>query len=64
VRKYSAVSEYGGWGIKGTSNNRALNISGNMGIQLETKEGKKILIGTHDSEEVTKVLLQLGFWKE
>jgi len=64
VRKYSAVAEYGGWGMKGWGNNKSLSVSGAQGIQLETKEGKKLLIGTHDSEEVTRVLLQQGSWKE
>lgn len=64
VRKYSAVGEYGGWGMKGWGNNKSLSVSGDQGIQLEIKEGKKLLIGTHDSDEVSKVLLQLGCWKE
>ena len=62
LRQYSPLKEYGGWGIryspfgKGT----AFNISGNKGLQLETTAGKKILIGTRRSEQITAVLAQIG----
>lgn len=51
TRKYDAISEYGGWGCKGgilwkKSNGVAYNVSGEEGLQIITKEGKKILIGT------------------
>ena len=51
TRKYNAISEYGGWGCKGgifwkRENGIAFNVAGNDGIQILTKEGKKILIGT------------------
>lgn len=59
VRKYSALFEYGGWGLRGFGNNRALNVSGNMGIQLSTKRGKKLLIGTRKPEEVKAAIAAL-----
>lgn len=60
VRKYDALSEYGGWGLKGgalwnTSKGVAINVSGDIGIQLERKNGKKLLIGTqkeHDAKNI------------
>jgi len=64
VRQYSPVGEYGGWGMKGWGNNKALNISGNKGIQLETKDGNKLLIGTNNPDEITNILKQSGHWKE
>ena len=64
VRQYSPVGEYGGWGMKGWGNNKALNISGNKGIQLETKNGNKLLIGTNNPDEITNILKQSGHWKE
>lgn len=51
IRKYSALFEYGGWGLRGFGNDRALNVSGNTGIQLETTRGKKLLIGTRRPDE-------------
>jgi len=58
VRKYSAMSEYGGWGYRlgGAGKGRALNISGDMGLQLEFVNKKKLLIGTKKPEELRKVL--------
>jgi len=57
VRKYSALFEFGGWGIRGITNrNRAFNIWGNTGIQLVKKNGNKLLIGTQKSEEAKEVL--------
>ena len=62
VRKYKPISEYGGWGIKGRlllkkSKGVAFNVKGDLGLQLELQNGKKILIGTQKEEEVKKVLI-------
>lgn len=62
VRTYDALSEYGGWGLKGgalwnNSKGKAINVSGNIGIQLELKNGKKLLIGTQKKKEAENVLL-------
>ncbi|MAD97222.1 MAG: hypothetical protein CMB99_07855 [Flavobacteriaceae bacterium] len=61
VRKYDAVTEYGGWGFKGgalwkKSNGKAINVSGDIGIQLELVNGKKLLIGTQKESEATRVI--------
>jgi len=56
VRKYKPLLEYGGWGIRGTGKNKALNVKGNMGIQIEFHDGKRLLIGTSKFEEVSKFL--------
>lgn len=59
VRKYDAISEYGGWGLKGgfrKKRGKAINVSGNIGIQLELKTSKKLLIGTQKESEAKKVL--------
>lgn len=52
VRKYRAISEYGGWGIKGTRKNRAYNVSGDFGLQLELLDGRKLLIETSKPKEL------------
>jgi len=59
VRKYSPIMEYGGWGIRGFGRNRALNVSGNMGLQLELKEGRRLLIGTKKAEELSDAILNI-----
>lgn len=56
VRKYKPLREYGGWGLRFGRNGKAWNISGNQGIQLVFQNGKKLLIGTNQPEEVQKVL--------
>ena len=56
VREYKPISEFGGWGLRGFGKNRALNISGNIGLQIEFKDGKKLLIGTTKSDELSDVI--------
>lgn len=61
VRQYDALTEYGGWGLKGgvfwkKSKGIAINVSGDIGIQLELKSGKKVLIGTNLKEDAKNVL--------
>ena len=59
VRNYEPISEYGGWGLKNLfwkKNGSAVNVSGDIGIQLELKNGKKLLIGTQKEQEAKRVL--------
>ncbi len=66
VRQYSAITEYGGWGLrlglfgKGT----AYNVSGDKGLQLEFKTNKKLLIGTNKADEITETLNKIGQIKQ
>lgn len=59
LRKYNAISEYGGWGLKGGFNRKkgkAINVSGDKGIQLVLKTSKKLLIGTQKEFDIQRVL--------
>jgi hypothetical protein len=59
IRKYDAISEYGGWGIKFSffkKRGKSFTTKGNIGLQLELKNGKKILIGTQKKEELQRTL--------
>lgn len=59
IRTYDPIGEYGGWGIKtgwGKKNGTAINISGDVGIQLVLTNGKKILIGTNKKKDAEKVI--------
>ena len=56
VRKYLPLSEYGGWGVRWGIAGKAFNVSGKWGIQLVSKEGRRLLIGTQKAEDVRKVL--------
>ena len=61
VRKYNAISEYGGYGIRlGLGGKgRALNVRGNMGLQLEfNNEKSNLLLGTQQPEKLKEALKQ------
>lgn len=60
IREYRPIREYGGWGLRGLGKRRALNVSGNIGLQLEFKNGDTLLIGTQKGEELAQVLNKLG----
>jgi hypothetical protein len=59
IRVYRPVSEYGGWGIKGTRKNRAFNVSGNVGLQLYLKDGRKVLFGTQQKQGIERAMQKL-----
>ncbi len=56
VRKYNPVSEYGGWGFRSLGKKKAYNVSGNLGIQIVTRDKKKFLIGTKKPEAARAVI--------
>jgi Na+/melibiose symporter-like transporter len=59
LRKYDPLSEYGGWGLKGSKNNRAYNVSGDMGLQITLKSGRKLLVGTANPKKMEVALLEI-----
>ncbi|WP_316805151.1 DUF6141 family protein [Pedobacter nototheniae] len=63
VRTYSPIAEYGGWGLKGSKHNAAINVSGNVGLQLVFKNEDKLLIGTNQPKELALTLKKLGEYK-
>ncbi len=46
ARTYSALREFGGWGIRGRGKKRAYNVSGDRGVQLDFQDGRVLLIGS------------------
>ncbi len=59
---YDAISEHGGWGLKGgflwnKNKSFAYNVSGSAGIQLTYKNGTRILIGTQKQQDVHVILV-------
>ena len=56
IRTYSALKEYGGYGIRYGKNGKAYNVSGNRGVQLEFQDGKRLLIGSQRPEELVSAL--------
>lgn len=57
TRKYNPIKEYGGWGYRiSFGKGKAYNVKGNQGIQLETQDGKKVLLGTQKPKEAQQVI--------
>lgn len=61
ARQYRPILEYGGWGIRcGLSGNgRAYNVSGNKGVQLVLKNGRRLLVGSQRALELEKAILSI-----
>lgn len=58
-RTYSALREYGGWGIRYGRQGRAYTVSGDQGVQFELADGQRILIGTQQPERFLAALDQI-----
>jgi len=58
ARRYSALLEYGGWGIKYGRGGEALNVSGNEGVQFVFVNGKRLLIGSRRATEFAAALAE------
>jgi hypothetical protein len=57
ARTYKAVREYGGWGIKGWSfKSVAYNISGDRGVQLTLRDGRRIMLGSRRPDELAQAI--------
>jgi len=64
IRKYNALSEYGGYGVKVRlcfkfSDKAYLLNDANQGFQLELKNGKKLLFSTNKKDELELFLINL-----
>lgn len=57
VRTYNAIKEYGGWGIKGWSfKNVAYNVSGDRGVELTLRDGRRVMLGSQRPEELAQAI--------
>lgn len=56
VRSYSAIKEYGGYGIRYGKQGKAYNVYGNRGVQFEFQDGKRLLIGSQRPDEFMQAL--------
>ena len=58
IRKYNPIREYGGWGLRISivGKGKAYTMGGRYGLQLELRNGSKVLIGTDRPEELRQVL--------
>lgn len=59
IRNYDAINEYGGWGMKFSffkKRGKCFTTKGTIGLQLELKNGKKILFGTQLKDNLQETL--------
>jgi len=56
IRKYNPILEFGGWGVRHGFKGKAYNVKGNKGIQLQLKNGNRIMIGTQNPTEAGEVI--------
>ncbi len=59
VVKYNPVTDYGGWGVKRGRKGNVINVSGNKGLYLVLKGGKKFMIGTARPEAMKHAINKL-----
>lgn len=51
VRQYRPILDYGGWGIRwAPGKGWAYTVRGNLGVQLELSDGKRLLVGSQSPE--------------
>ena len=60
ARTYHPIGEYGGWGIRYGVRGKAYNVSGNRGVEFTYRNGKHLLIGSQQADELAKAIGQLS----
>ncbi len=61
ARTYRPIWEYGGWGIRCSfGKGKAYNVSGNKGVQLVFKSGKRLLIGSQRADELEEAIQSIN----
>jgi len=61
ARTYRPIREYGGWGVRcGRKGDRAYNVRGNRGVQIELSSGESILIGSERADELASAIRSGG----
>lgn len=59
IRKYDAVKEFLGWGVRYNDGESCFTVSGEDALEIELKNGEKFLIGTQKKEELSAVIANL-----
>lgn len=57
IREFRPIRDFGGWGIRAAKGVRAYLVSGSRGVQLSIPDGKNLLIGSQQPEELEAALL-------
>jgi hypothetical protein len=56
VRRYRALGEFGGWGIRGWGGRVAYNVRGEEGVELTLVDGRHVLIGSGRAVELAAAI--------
>jgi hypothetical protein len=56
--EYNPISEYRGYGIRSGPRGRAYIASGNQAVQLELRDGRKLLIGSQRPKELARKIVE------
>jgi hypothetical protein len=56
--EYDPVGEYRGYGIRSGPRGQAYIASGNQAVQLELTGGRKLLVGSQQSKELTRKIVE------
>lgn len=59
VRKYDALKEFWGWGVRFNARGKCYTVSGDEGIDIELSNGERILVGTKKMAEADKAISAL-----
>ena len=60
IRTYRPLKEFGGWGLRFGQSGKAYTISGKTGLQLQLKNGRKVLFGTQKADVMKSYLQEMG----
>lgn len=55
-RRYRPIREFGGWGVRIARTGKAYNVTGNLGVQLVFRDGKRLLLGTQRPEALATAI--------
>ncbi len=61
VAKYRPIAEFGGWGYRKRliSRKTAYNVSGRIGIRVTLKNGRQIMLGTRQQEQMKRAVSKM-----
>jgi len=59
TRKYNAMKEFWGWGVRFKDNTTCFTVSGSDAVEIELKSGEKLLVGTQKIGEAEEAVLKL-----
>lgn len=56
--QYDPAAEYGGYGIRSGAKGLAYIASGNRGVEVELKDGRRLLVGSQRPQELARNIMQ------